>query len=108
MKIDIATVKQAHVGFQFDESTHKIVSEKLLAYAKACGESFIVSSMKKCIIVYLINGLFGHEFVFLELFEGIREHELGDGQSRHGCSNKWSVPYTIRIRGKIYRNMLKT
>ncbi len=38
MEIDIAAIKAAHVGFEFDESTHPIKAEKILAFAKACGE----------------------------------------------------------------------
>ncbi|MFT5443203.1 MAG: hypothetical protein ACI8W3_002249 [Myxococcota bacterium] len=38
MQIDIPAVKKEHVGFEFDEATFEIRSEKLVAYATACGE----------------------------------------------------------------------
>jgi hypothetical protein len=38
MQIDIDAVKKSHVGFEFDEATFKVKSEKLIAYATACGE----------------------------------------------------------------------
>ena len=38
MQIDIDAVKKAHVGFEFDEATFEIKTEKLVAYATACGE----------------------------------------------------------------------
>jgi hypothetical protein len=39
MEIDIAAVTAEHVGFEFDESTHKVKTERILAYARACGET---------------------------------------------------------------------
>jgi hypothetical protein len=38
MQIDIDAVKKDHVGFEFDEATFNIKSERLVAYATACGE----------------------------------------------------------------------
>ncbi len=39
MEIDIPAVIRDHVGFKFDESSHEIKVEKLINYAKACGET---------------------------------------------------------------------
>lgn len=38
MKIDIPAIIRDHVGFKFDESTHEIKTDKILSFAKACGE----------------------------------------------------------------------
>ena len=39
MQIDIEAVKQAHVGFEFDETTFEIRAQTLATYARACGET---------------------------------------------------------------------
>ncbi len=39
MEIDIEAIREKHVGFEFDESTHEVVAETILAYAEACGET---------------------------------------------------------------------
>lgn len=39
MEIDIPAVRKEHVGFEFDEATFEITTEKLLDYATACGET---------------------------------------------------------------------
>lgn len=39
MEIDIKALREAHAGHEFDEKEFEIDEEKLVAYAKACGET---------------------------------------------------------------------